>query len=199
MPQGALRKVWMRRLAVLGAVVALAGCVAKNNQVQPELVVVGVSGKAPTPAVSPAYETATAAYAGGDYRRAAELFDSLAATAPDSALEQRAAYGLACSLLMAAETREEYKIALAKWSQWQAMPPRPDAPEDPRMLTPLLKILRQPWDDNRVAAKFSKADAECTKRLADKEKEVRLLVNQIKALEKIHREIQERKKELSSP
>jgi outer membrane protein assembly factor BamD (BamD/ComL family) len=198
MPQGALLKVWARRLAALGAVFALAACVAKNNQVQPEPAAPEVAARTPAPVVSQAYETAAAAYAAGDYHRAAELFEPLARDDAAPALAQRAAYGLACSLLLAAETRDDYKAALAKWSQWQALAPRADAPEDPRMLTPLLHVLRQP-SDNREAAKFSKADAECAKRLTEKEKEVRLLNNQIKALEKIHRDIQERKKELSSP
>jgi len=166
--------------------------------VQPEPALPVVSAPAATPAVSPEYGKAEAAYAGGDYRRAAELFDALGKDASDPVLARRAAYGLACSLLMSAETREEYKGALGKWNQWAAMAPVDGTREDPRMLGPLLQILRQPGD-GREAPRPSKADADCAKRLADKDKEVRLLNNQIKALEKIHREIQERKKEISSP
>ncbi|MBF0481042.1 MAG: hypothetical protein HQK81_11195 [Desulfovibrionaceae bacterium] len=204
MPAGALFTIWARRAVAIGAVFALAGCAAGNHPAQPESTGLAnpanaeIAAKAQMPGVSQMYETAAAAYGGGDYRRAAELFGVLAGDAADPVLARRAAYGQACALLLAAGAPEEYAAALAKWNAWAATPPRPEIAEDPRMLAPLLQVQRQPGGA-RDAAKPSKADAECARRLADKEKEVRLLVNQIKALEKIHREIQERKKELSSP
>jgi len=198
MPQGALPPIWTRRLAAMCAALALVGCAAKAAPPEARPMAPEASAPAPAPAASPAYAAAAKAFAEGDYRLAAALFDTLAKDASDPALAQRAAYGQACSLLAVAETKDEFKAALAKWRQWEAMPARPGALEDPRMLGPVLKNSHQPGD-NRDAVRPSKADADCAKRLADKEKEVRLLVNQIKALEKIHREIQERKKELSSP
>jgi hypothetical protein len=202
MPQGALRKIFGRGAVLACAVLLAAGCAAKSVTRDVPPVDTKVARDREAPADTSAYDWAAAVFARGEYRRAAELFDALSADAVDPALRRRAAFGSACSLLAAVETRDDFKAAKAKWKQWEALAAAENmgssSGEDPKMLSPWLKNLRHPAE-NREAAKTAKADADCAKRLAEKEKEVKLLTNQIKALEKIHREIQERKKELSSP
>jgi len=152
-----------------------------------------------TQAVSEAYAKAVRAFAAGDFQSAAALFESL--SRPESrdcgpACRARAMYGLACSLLAKAASREEMDAALEAWQQWRIMAGASPDSGDARMLTPFLHnpniFPRQ--KGQRQPEKSAANDQDLLKRLQAKEKQVQHLQRQIKALEAIHQEIQEKKK-----
>jgi len=151
-----------------------------------------------TPIVSEAYAKAMQAFTAGDFQSAAALFESLAS--PESQAcgpecRAKAMYGLACSLLAKAASREDMDAALAVWQQWRTMA---NDQGDARMLTPFLQspniFPEQKGQPQGQRSKSAASDQDLAKRLQAKEKQVQLLRKQIKALEAIHQEIQEKKK-----
>jgi len=135
----------------------------------------------------------------GDYKAASALFESLARRLDDHSFRTKALFGLACSKLAGAVTPEDMKAARAAWQDWERVSSGAESQVDPRMLAPFIQNSRfdQQAKDIREAKPQSVkqgGDPELARRLQEKEKEVMLLQKQIKALEAIHREIQEKKK-----
>ena len=140
-----------------------------------------------------AYAKALNAYWIGDYKGAAAVFESLFNRVEDQADRSKFLFGLACARLAGAETPEEFRAARAIWVDWEKNALGANLQIDPRMLTAFLNNARffaQPREPKVVKT----PDMDCAKRLQDKEKEVMNLGKQIKALEAIHREIQEKKR-----
>ncbi|WP_243359572.1 hypothetical protein [Fundidesulfovibrio terrae] len=135
----------------------------------------------------------------GDYKVAAALFESLARRLDDHSFRTKALFGLACAKLAAASTPEDMKAAQSAWRDWEQASSGSEYQADPRMLTPFIQNPRfaAPAKDGRDVkpqAARQPGEADMARRLQEKEKEVMLLQKQIKALEAIHREIQEKKK-----
>lgn len=165
-----------------------------------------------------------AAFQKKNYNRAAALFQSLSQHTRDEALRRSALYALACMRLETADSNETAKSALTLWTQWSASSPRPLRHEDPRLLTPFLTRIASTgmcdWNfENSKTAAASEAQSydkllrakdrdlqQVRAKLEAKERETLMLKNQIfnlrhqiDSLEMIHREIQEKKREVSSP
>lgn len=136
------------------------------------------------------YDDGMKAFQGGDYSKALKLFEILSQDAKNESLRRRTLYALACIRLIQAKDPDEFNKAMISWDLWSRLAPMEKDDEDPRMLALLLKrIASLKADNNKV----------CEKLLQAKEKEIKALRHQIEALETIHREIQEKKKEVSSP
>ena len=156
--------------------------------------------------VNAAYARGLDAFWRGEYVLAAALFESVARKMDDQAYRSKALYGLACSRLAGASDAQDVKTALETWLEWEKTVMSQEGQIDPRMLTPFVrnvnvKLNAQAARDNREARSQSQAaarpavsDQDLARRLQEKEKEVLHLQKQIKALETIHREIQEKKK-----
>ena len=164
------------------------------------------------------------AFARGDFSTALFIFEYLSRRTEDKVILRRALYGAATSRLALAKDESSLRQALAAWSQWERLATKELGFEDPLMLSPFLKQVesREIYTDPAYAiseAKSYNAEA-CQSALNKKQKDlqklkVRLdsaqkdneylrnriykLRNQIDSLEAIHLEIQEKKKEVSSP
>jgi hypothetical protein len=192
------------RLLLLAAFVILSAyaCVPKKPGPAPVEPPPALAINADALDVDTAYARGMDAYWKGDYKTASVLFDSLAKRPDDHPFRARSLFALACAMLAGAQTQADYVLALAAWNDWEAASSGPDGQADPRMLTPFLRgaKLFTPARDAREPkpqvsqAKPAPSDADLSRRLQEKEKEVLTLQKQLKALEAIHREIQEKKK-----
>jgi hypothetical protein len=150
--------------------------------------------------VDTAYSEGMQAFWTGNFKTSAVLFENLAGRVDDQAFRARALFGLACSRLASAQNQEDLNAALASWQEWQVISTGSTDLTDPRMLTPFLLNPRlfTPAKDSHESrpqpARQTAGEQDLAKRLQEKEKQVLLLQKQIKALEAIHQEIQEKKK-----
>jgi len=136
------------------------------------------------------YDDGMKAFQGGDYSKALKLFETLSQEVKDESLRRRTLYALACIRLIQAKDPDEFNKAMISWEHWSCLAPMEKDGEDPRMLTLLLKRIASCKTDNKKV--FEKL-------LQAKEQQIKVLRDQIEALETIHREIQKKKKEVSSP
>lgn len=151
--------------------------------------------------VNTAYAEGLQAFWAGDYKSAAVLFDSLVRRQDDQTLRSKALFSLACARLAGAENPEDLKAAREIWLEWEKGASGTPPQADPRMLTPFVrraKFFAVPKEQaagvKPQAPKQASGEQELLRRLQEKDKEVQHLQKQIKALEAIHREIQEKKK-----
>jgi hypothetical protein len=140
----------------------------------------------------------------GDFKKAAEIFEQLSADSQDADTARIAAYGLACARLILAETPESFDEAFRLWEAWRQLAPENLNAEDPRMLEPLLNKLERnlPEDKRAYQKRLEQKDKDIRwlqYRLKKKRTENQRLKHQIEALEAIHQDIQEKKKEMSEP
>jgi len=140
-----------------------------------------------------AYGEALNAFWHGDYAEAAKVFERLYNRVEDQTFRAKSLFGLACARLAAAENPEEFRKAREIWNVWEKDALGTSLQVDPRMLTAFLNNSRL-FAPPREPKVVKTPDVDCAKRLQDKEKEVMNLLKQIKALEAIHHEIQEKKR-----
>jgi len=181
----------------------------------------GVTARSET-AVSSAWEEGMRTFQAGDYKTALDLFEVVSTSSEMEALRHRALYAMACSRLVLAQDPEQFSAAMNLWELWSHSAPTESLAEDPRMLSPLLERCRPPAQRVKPDASEMPAgnctrptsvqavklikDKDCEKLLQSKEREtlrlrrqIEALRHQSEALEAIHRKIQEKKQEVSSP
>ncbi len=174
------------------------------------------------------YDQGLLAYQAGSYEKAAEFFDAVRHQTQDGKMARMALYGLACSMIMAAETPEAYYQALVLWRSWVSNAPLHSDTENPLLFEPLIerKMLfsRIPLtqdesdkvDDDAIPRwvhikvkrelealenKVIKTEQELqqkSKLVESQEKEIKKLKQQIKALETIDQKIQKKKNAIPS-
>lgn len=93
----------------------------------------------PTAEEQSKYRQAVAAYEKTAYLEAAESFEGLWSKTNDKRFAHMALYGLACSKLMAANTPDDYKVALEIWEQWVENAPKKFDYENPMMADAFIK------------------------------------------------------------
>jgi hypothetical protein len=168
------------------------------------------------------WEEGMAAFQRGDYQGAQRYFEVVSKRALNEDLRRKGLYGLVCTRLLMAQTADDYNAALNLWGLWIRLAPSELVDEDPRMLALLLPRLYPTELTNMslvpqvvLPSSLRSSDApvvkvvknkECEKQLRESDREVQRLKRQIRtlrlqieALEAIHRKIQEKKKEVSSP
>lgn len=116
-----------------------------------------------------AWREGIATFERGQYQKAQDTFKSLTQMGGDEDLRRKALYALACTRLIMANDPQSYLQALAVWESWEKAVPSEMPHEDPRMVTPLLKRIPQP--------------------LNNQQEEVELLKHKIEVLEEVHRTI----------
>jgi hypothetical protein len=152
--------------------------------------------EAPGTAEDPRYVDAVTAFRAGDMDVAASLFVQVREASLDEPTRRRALYGLACARLIAAQDEKELAKARSLWETWRTESPPGGDGEDPKFMAAVLTQYRPAFLLKDMKAACEK---ECDKRLLEKEEEVRRIIQrQVQALEEIHRQIQEKKKGLSS-
>ncbi len=166
-------------------ILSAAGCagIAQRTRAQ---------SKGPDPAVvlAPALE----AFRSGDYHTAAMLFERAVSENASEEMLRQSLYGLACTLLVTAETESDLAGALAIWDRWAAMPPGKHTGEDPRLLAPIVPRLGGDlYESQANLATRQKEIAKLKARLAQSQADMEELKRQLDALEKLHQEITIRK------
>ena len=199
-PLAAKRATLLALLLGVSLLMAMAACVPKKPALQEQ-------EPSPLAMINPdvmdddtVYSKGLQAFWLGDYKTAATLFERLARRLDDQAFRSKALFALACAKLAGAESQEDFKAAREVWHEWEQASSDSLNQADPKMLTPFIQNFKQfvPAKDSHETklqpSKLSPGEQDLAKRLQEKEKEVLLLQKQIKALEAIHREIQEKKK-----
>lgn len=159
---------------------------------------------APAPVASPAcdsrrdtlYDQGVCAYDTGEVRRAMAIWSTASKTDTSAAVRQKSLFALAGVRLSQATTEAEVTAAMRLLDTWLESSPPGGSGEDPRFLLPALRTLKP-----AAALREQKAalERECAKKLAEREKSVRESVQrQVRALETIHQQIQEKKKGLTN-
>jgi len=159
------------------------------------------------------YVLAVDSYLAGQYEKATSIFQRLSGTALDPLLARKAYFGLACARLATAKTPEELREGLSIWNTWVQMTPEGLPSEDPRLITPLLPRLAAA---NSMSSPAMLSEAEIDRELArsrrlagcqeesgktkellrKKTAEAEALRSQLKAMERLHQELSQKKKGL---
>lgn len=166
-----------------------------------------------------------AAFKNGDYNDASARLESLIGQTQNQLILRRALFALACSKLAQAESCHDVAEALVVWNRWKTLRPTDDDDgEDPSMLSPFLHQIST-WKTSTVPVYVTHVSGSnklesCREALDKRQKEVQQLKSkldsrqretaelqarikklkeQINSLEAIYREIQQKKKEVSSP
>lgn len=143
-----------------------------------------------------AYDLGLRAYDAGEVKRAMGLWREAASIDTDQEVRQKALFAMASVKLAMAGSDAELAAALEMLDAWAKKSPPGGSGEDARFLLPVVKAFKPGF-----AVKEQKAalERECGKKLAEREEQVRKsLQQQVKALESIHQQIQEKKKGLSN-
>ncbi len=143
-----------------------------------------------------AYDRGVRAYDAGKLKKAVAAWREAADHGDDPAVRQRALFALAAVKLAQAGNETELAAALELFDTWEQNALPGGSGEDPRFLVPVVRTFKPAFV---VKEAKSAAEKECTRRLAVREDQVRRgLQQQVRALETIHREIQEKKKGLTN-
>jgi hypothetical protein len=101
---------------------------------------------------------------------------------------------MAAAKLALAGNDTELATALEMLDAWAKLSPEGGSGEEARFLLPAVKSLKPAWSLKEQKAALER---ECSKKLAEREEQVRKsLQQQVRALETIHQQIQEKKKGL---
>lgn len=197
-------------LALLLAGLALSGCAGRLARPDPD----GLEREAGT------YRAAVRLYEAGESEAARQRFQQLSETAGDPSLRASSRIALAGIELAEADTPEELDAAKEAWKKAVGTADAGTG-RDAAMLAPLAPLIDRfqlPAPDQNLAKpkivlapprrkcpeqdKLDAANeqlAECRKQRAAQDKRVKQLQDQMKALESIHKEILDKKKEMSGP
>jgi hypothetical protein len=172
-----------------------------------EPVAVPVAAPAPPPAPTreviickiereTAYDLGLRAYEAGEVKRAMTLWREALALETELAVRQKTLFAMAAVKLSQAGSDAELSAALDLFDAWAKKSSPGGSGEDARFLLPLLKSFKPAFAFREQKAALER---ECGKKLAEREEQVRKsLQQQVKALESIHQQIQEKKKGLSN-
>jgi flagellar motility protein MotE (MotC chaperone) len=207
-------------IALIGSMIVVSGCRFPLGE-KPQ----GPLSAVPTVELI-SYTDAVSAYNAKEYEKSAQRFESLRQQTTSALMARKALYGLACSRLMAAESPEAYREAIALWERWiKAAPQRQDS-ENAALLAP---VIREKMIFSYLPAAPDKSDAERPmpawflalinqevqrlqkqldeagkgidtrdKKIKTLEKEISRLNEQINAFETIDQKIQKRKHAIPS-
>ncbi len=183
--------------AVLAALLTVVACTASSGHRQKaeENAIIEAAASDGT-----RLKDAVTAFRAQDYATAHDLFERLSHEAQDRALRRQALFGLACVRLVQAQSPEEMKRALNAWSIWEEQSPPTVSSEDPRLLTPVLQrlpaLMEKPVRVIGRTAKPTAAPTEWAKTVEEKDREIQELKDRLRALESIHRELEEKRRGL---
>jgi hypothetical protein len=146
-------------------------------------------------AASVPYKRGLQAFETGHLKKAAAIWRECLVGETDAAARQRTLFALAAVKLLLAANESDLTMAMDLLDSWAGNNPPGGSGEDPRFFLALARAFKPSFafKEQRAAG-----DKECAKKLAEREKQVRHMQQQVKALETIHREIQEKKKGLTS-
>jgi hypothetical protein len=142
------------------------------------------------------YEQGLYAFDAGEIKRAVALWREVLAAESEQSVRQKALFALASVKLSQAANDTELSTAMDLLEAWAKGAPPGGSGEDPRFLLPVLRAFKPAFVVKDLKANMER---ECGKKLVEREDQVRRsLQQQVKALESIHQQIQEKKKGLTN-
>ena len=142
------------------------------------------------------YDLGVRAYEAGEVKRALSLWREAMTVEIDQSVRQKALFALASVKLSQAAGDAELSTALDLFDAWAKNSPPGGSGEDPRFLLPSLRAFKPAFAVKELKATM---DRECARKLVEREEQVRKsLQQQVRALESIHQQIQEKKKGLTN-
>jgi len=142
-----------------------------------------------------AYDQGMRAFDAGEFKKATAVWRACLADETDPAARQRVFFALIAVKLVQAGNEADLTTAMDMFEAWLKDSPPGGSGEDARLLAPVLRTFRPAFALKELKAAGEK---ECAKKLAERTEQVRRMQQQVKALETIHREIQEKKKGLNN-
>jgi|GEM_PF-941818 len=183
------------------AVVAGLGCV-RHEPVAPPVLAAPAAAAPVKPLLvrslerETAYDQGVRAYDAGEVKRALALWREASIVEIDQNVRQKALFALAAVKVAQAASDTELSTALELLDAWARNAPSGGSGEDPRFLLPALRAFKPAYAVKELKASLER---DCARRLAEREEQVRRSVQQqVRALESIHQQIQEKKKGLTN-
>lgn len=134
------------------------------------------------------------------FSEALSLFENLARMHPSGSIHRFARYGIACTCMITAKTPTEMEAAMIDWVYWSQQMPEKYQHEDPRLLDQVLHNYRVYL--NKDAQRTKKWQIErkwFQNELKKKQAQIDELQRKIEAIETIHQDIQEKKRQITPP
>jgi len=141
------------------------------------------------------YQQGVQAFEDGDIKKAAKLWRDCLSMENAPAARQRALFALFSVKLAQAANEADLAMAMDIFETWLKNSPPGGSGEDARFLAPVLRTFHPAFALKEVRAA---GERECAKKLAERTEQIKRIQQQVKALENIHREIQEKKKGLTN-
>ncbi len=142
------------------------------------------------------YDEGLRAYDAGDVKRAVAAWRKVLAGETDRSVRQKALFALASVKLAQAGGDTELAAAMDLFDAWSKGSPPGGSGEDPRFLLPVLRAFKPAFAFKELK---SSMDKECSRKIAERVEQARKSVQQqVRALETIHQQIQEKKKGLTN-
>ena len=142
------------------------------------------------------YEEGMRAYKEGRTKEAVVFWREAMATETDQVVRQKSLFALASIKLAQAGSESEFNTAMELLDTWAKKSPAGGNGEDPRLLLPALRLLKPTCSVKEIKASLER---EYAKKMAQREEQIRRNVQQqLRALESIHQQIQEKKKGLAN-
>lgn len=134
------------------------------------------------------------------YEHALTLFDKIARTHKTGFLNRYARYGIAAVHLATAQTAAEMEDAMTDWVYWFQQMPEKYHHEDPRLLDQVLHNYRVYLNkDVQRTKKWHIERKWFQSELKKKQAQIDELQRKIEAIETIHQDIQEKKRQITPP
>ena len=203
MAQSVCFRIGRRILFSGGALALLLGLGCARHVESPAVVAPQPAVSAPVSALivckmekQTVYDQGVCAYDAGEVKQALDLWREAATTEIDRPQRQKAMFALAAVKLSQAATDTELSTAMDLLEAWAKGSPPGGSGEDPRFLLPAVRAFRPGFALKELKASMER---ECAKKLSEREGQVRKsLQQQVRALESIHQQIQEKKKGLTN-
>ena len=150
------------------------------------------------------YKEGLQSYKNGDYAQARKEFEKLLQRTNDPLLKRKAKFARACSVLAGADSTKEQGQGMRLWEEWALDAPEIFLYENPHLVYPVLKD----YYLHKVAAQKSKEEEQAEqksqqakvkslqKKINKLRQHNRRLLEQLKALEKLYQDLQQRRKNL---
>jgi len=126
-------------------------------------------------------ERGNLAFQNKDYEKALEIYRMLSQLARNEEIRRKALYGLACTRLLLSESPEELSESIILWDVWSQLESQETKDGYPILLRPLL--LQKGFPEKREKEKKPDIKNSLKRKIAHKDKEIRLLKSRIKKME----------------
>jgi TolA-binding protein len=150
------------------------------------------------------YKQGLQSYRNGKYEQSGKEFKRLLKETNDPVLERKTKFALACSALAGAQSTQELAAGMRLWEEWSLDAPENFLYENPHLVYPILKdyylhrsTAQKAKEEEEAQQKTQQAEVKSLQKKVDKlRQDNRRLLKQLKALEKLYQELQQRRQNL---